>query len=127
MKFHRVLFPLLVVFAIALLVAGCSDNPTEERVPVAFTASLAETTIAYGDSVAITYDLTGDVETQWVMARLVMPSGDVVAALFPEESKTRYIGPLFESGEYSIFARALTTEGEELSTSPPMLFTVLDQ
>lgn len=127
MKFRPVSLLLIGACVTGLLVAGCSDNPTEEEVPVALTASLAETTIAYGGSVAISYELSGSVVTQWVMAQFVEPDGDVSAAGFQDGSATRYIGPLFESGEYSIFVRALTTEDEELSSSPPMLFTVLDQ
>lgn len=127
MEFRRVSLSLIGVFVLGLLAAGCSDNPTDEEVPVALTASLAGATIAYGDSVAITYELTGNVETQWVMAQFVEPDGDVSVAGFQDGSKTRYIGPLFESGEYSIFVRALTTADEELSTSPPMVFTVLDE
>lgn len=128
MEFRRLPIPLIGVFALGLLVAGCSDSsPTEEDVPVELTASLAEATIAYGDSVAVSYELTGSVETQWVMAQFIEPDGDVSVAGFQDGSKTRYIGPLYESGEYSIFVRALTIADEELSTSPPMVFTVLDE
>lgn len=127
MSSRRISSLLTGAILIGLLVAACSDDPTETEVPVELTASLTETTIAYGDSVSITYELTGNVETQWVMAQFVEPGGDVAVAGFQDGSRTRYIGPLFESGEYSIFVRALTTEDEELSTAPPMVFVVLEQ
>lgn len=125
MEFRRLLTPSIGILALGILVAGCSDSPTE--VPVALSASLAETTIAYGGSVAITYELTGNVETRWIMAQFVEPGGGVSVAAFQDGSRTRSIGPLYESGEYSIFVRVLTIDDEELSTSPPMVFTVLDE
>ncbi len=127
MALRRLLIPLIGILALGMLVAGCSDSPTAKEVPVALSASLAETTIAYGGSVAVTYELTGSVETQWVMAQFVEPGGGVSVAAFQDGSRIRYIGPLYESGEYSIFVRALLIDDEELRTSPPMVFTVLDE
>jgi hypothetical protein len=108
-------------------VVCCSNNPTIEEDPVELTAWLAETTIANGGSVAVSYELTGGVVTQWVMAQFVEPSGNVSVAGFQGEATIRHIGPLFQAGEYSIFVRALTEDGVELSTSPLMFFTVLEE
>ena len=128
MNRQRLFLVVLGILLFGVAVIGCSDNPTEEpeEIPVELTAWLAESTIAVGDSVAVSYELTGGVATQWVMAQFVEPDGDVVVAGFQDGATTRYI-PMIWAGEHSIFVRALLEDDVELSTSPPMLFTVVEE
>ncbi|MCP4145995.1 MAG: hypothetical protein GY752_12040 [bacterium] len=127
MNLQRHILPVLGILCFGLVVVGCSNNPTIEEDPVVLSAWLAETTIVNGGSVAVSYELTGGVDTQWVMAQFVEPSGDVSVAGFQGEATIRHIGPLLQAGEYSIFVRALTEDDLELSTSPLMFFTVLEE
>ncbi len=126
MNQQRLLMLVIGILLLGLAVVGCSDNPTGEETLVELTAWLAESTIANGDSVTVSYELAGDVAPQWVIAQFVEPGGDVTVAGFQGEATTRYIGPLLQAGEYSIVVRALLEDDEELSTSPPMVFTVLE-
>ncbi len=127
MKSCRILFPLLLISALGLLMAGCSDNPTEEEIPVVLTGSLAETTIPFAGSVTVTYELTGNVETLSIMAQIFEPDGDIDSVEFPAEVSTRSIGPLTESGEYSLILRAFTIEGQLQASSPALTFTVQEE